>query len=170
MARLRGSESDLETLRAAHYTATDAVQAAQSAMYEANSEVSRLEAEIRYVVESRNRVQAQLAALTSQREQWQARCAQSEEALALAEEELVIAEERAATAQDQAAEQNDALPALESRWRDAQNLLNQPGRRFVDPSSILNAKGIATGGAIENYTIEWERFGRRYSGGIRVTF
>ncbi|QHE92353.1 chromosome segregation protein SMC [Pandoraea fibrosis] len=125
MARLRGSESDLETLRAAHYTATDAVQAAQSAMYEANSEVSRLEAEIRYVVESRNRVQAQLAALTSQREQWQARSAQSEEELALAEEELIIAEERAATAQDQAAEQNDALPALEAGWRDAQNLLNE---------------------------------------------
>ncbi|VVE47988.1 Chromosome partition protein Smc [Pandoraea capi] len=125
MARLRGSESDLETLRAAHYTATDAVQAAQGAMYEANSEVSRLEAEIRYVVESRNRVQAQLAALTSQREQWQARSAQSEEELALAEEELIIAEERAATAQDQAAEQNEALPALESGWRDAQNLLNE---------------------------------------------
>ncbi|MDR3395933.1 MAG: chromosome segregation protein SMC [Pandoraea sp.] len=125
MARLRGSESDLETLRAAHYTATDAVQAAQGAMYEANSEVSRLEAEIRYVVESRNRVQAQLAALTSQREQWQARSAQSEEELALAEEELIIAEERAATAQDQAADQNDALPALESGWRDAQNLLNE---------------------------------------------
>ncbi|EON15682.1 MULTISPECIES: chromosome segregation protein SMC [Pandoraea] len=125
MARLRGSEADLETLRAAHYTATDAVQAAQSAMYEANSEVSRLEAEIRYVVESRNRVQAQLAALTSQREQWQARSAQSEEELALAEEELVIAEERAATAQDQAADQNDALPALEAGWRDAQNLLNE---------------------------------------------
>lgn len=125
MSRLRGSESDLETLRAAHYTATDAVQAAQSAMYEANSEVSRLEAEIRYVVESRNRVQAQLAALTSQREQWQARSAQSEEELALAEEELIIAEERAATAQDQAADQNEALPALESRWRDAQNLLNE---------------------------------------------
>ncbi len=125
MSRLRGSESDLETLRAAHYTATDAVQAAQSAMYEANSEVSRLEAEIRYVVESRNRVQAQLAALTSQREQWQARSSQSEEELALAEEELIIAEERAATAQDQAADQNEALPALESGWRDAQNLLNE---------------------------------------------
>ncbi|MFJ2991553.1 chromosome segregation protein SMC [Pandoraea sp. NPDC087047] len=125
MSRLRGSESDLETLRAAHYTATDAVQAAQSEMYEANSEVSRLEAEIRYVVESRNRVQAQLAALTSQREQWQARSAQSEEELALAEEELIIAEERAATAQDQAADQNEALPALESGWRDAQNLLNE---------------------------------------------
>lgn len=125
MSRLRGSESDLETLRAAHYIATDAVQAAQSAMYEANSEVSRLEAEIRYVVESRNRVQAQLAALTSQREQWQARSAQSEEELALAEEELIIAEERAATAQDQAADQNEALPALESGWRDAQNLLNE---------------------------------------------
>lgn len=125
MARLRGSESDLETLRAAHYTATDAVQAAQSAMYEANSEVSRLEAEIRYVVESRNRVQAQLAALTAQREQWQARSGQAEEELAVAEEELIIAEERAATAQDQAADQNEALPALEAQWRDAQTALNE---------------------------------------------
>ena len=44
------------------------------------------------------------------------------------------------------------------------------GGPLVDPSGILNAKGIKTNGAIENYTIEWERFGRRYSGGIRVTF
>ncbi|GAB3628564.1 Chromosome partition protein Smc [Pandoraea terrae] len=125
MSRLRSSESDLETLRAAHYTTTDAVQSAQSAMYEANSEVSRLEAEIRYVVESRNRVQAQLAALTAQKEQWQARSSQAEEALAVSEEELLIAEERAARAQDDAAEQNEALPALEACWRDAQTVLNE---------------------------------------------
>lgn len=38
---------------------------------------------------------------------------------------------------------------------DASNLLNQPGRRFVRDSI---------------YTIEWERFGRRYTGGIRFNF
>ncbi len=38
---------------------------------------------------------------------------------------------------------------------DASNLLNNPGRRFVDQSQ---------------YTIEWERFGRRYTSGVRVNF
>ena len=38
-------------------------------LYEANAEVSRLEAEIKFIVESRNRVQAQIAALNAQREQ-----------------------------------------------------------------------------------------------------
>ena len=38
---------------------------------------------------------------------------------------------------------------------DASNLLNQPGRRFVRD---------------RQFTIEWERFGRRYTGGVRVTF
>ncbi len=38
---------------------------------------------------------------------------------------------------------------------DASNLINQPGRRFVRDS---------------RYTIEWERFGRRFTGGARVNF
>jgi TonB-dependent receptor len=52
---------------------------------------------------------------------------------------------------------------------DASNLLNNPGRRYSDPSNILRAQGIA---AQRNgqYTIEWERFGRRYSGGVRFNF
>lgn len=52
---------------------------------------------------------------------------------------------------------------------DASNLLNNPGRRFSDPSNILNAQGIPTQ-FNTRYTIEWERFGARYSGGIRVNF
>ncbi len=42
---------------------------------------------------------------------------------------------------------------------DASNLLNQPGRRYSDIWQQDKSR-----------TIEWERFGRRYSGGIRVTF
>jgi TonB-dependent receptor len=52
---------------------------------------------------------------------------------------------------------------------DATNLLNNPGRRYSDPANILNAQGIPT---VRNsqYTIEWERFGRRFAGGVRFTF
>ena len=41
-ARLREVEAQLETLRVAHYAASDAMQGAQGALYEANAEVSRL--------------------------------------------------------------------------------------------------------------------------------
>ncbi|HTH59202.1 MAG TPA: chromosome segregation protein SMC [Paraburkholderia sp.] len=123
-AKLREVEADLETLRVANYSASDAMQAAQGGLYEANAEVSRLEAEIRFIVESRNRVQAQIAALAAQREQWQAQAQKAQDDLADAEEQLAIAEEKAALAEEDAAAKQDALPALEARWRDAQTQLN----------------------------------------------
>ncbi len=52
---------------------------------------------------------------------------------------------------------------------DATNLLNKPGRRYSDPGNLLTATGIPTG-SNSAQTIEWERFGRRYAGGLRVTF
>lgn len=52
---------------------------------------------------------------------------------------------------------------------DASNLLNKPGRRFSDPGSLLRATGVPSKD-LSFYTIEYERFGRRYSGGVRFTF
>lgn len=52
---------------------------------------------------------------------------------------------------------------------DASNVLNNPGRRYSEPGNLLTAAGIKTP-TITSQTIEWERFGRRYSGGIRVNF
>ncbi len=52
---------------------------------------------------------------------------------------------------------------------DASNLLDNPGRRFAEPGNLLSAQGTPTAFQ-DNLTIEWERFGRRYSGGVRVTF
>jgi TonB-dependent receptor len=54
-------------------------------------------------------------------------------------------------------------------YADASNLLDQPGRRFSNPGGLLTASGIPTP-FIENLTVEYERFGRRYSAGVRVTF
>ncbi|AQG98406.1 chromosome segregation protein SMC [Burkholderia sp. KK1] len=124
-ARLREVEAQLETLRVAHYSASDAMQGAQGSLYEANAEVSRLEAEIRFIVESRNRVQAQIAALTAQREQWQAQAQKAHDEIDTATEALAEGEEKAAIAQENAAAKHDALPALEARWRDAQAQLNE---------------------------------------------
>jgi TonB-dependent receptor len=52
---------------------------------------------------------------------------------------------------------------------DATNLLNNPGRRYSEPGNLLTAIGTPTP-ALRSQTIEWERFGRRYGGGFRVTF
>ena len=52
---------------------------------------------------------------------------------------------------------------------DASNLLNKPGRRYSEPSNLLTASGTPTPRSSAQ-TIEWERFGRRYTGGVRVNF
>jgi TonB-dependent receptor len=52
---------------------------------------------------------------------------------------------------------------------DATNLLNNPGRRFAEPGNLLTATGTPTG-FTNSQTIEWERFGRRYAAGVRVSF
>lgn len=136
-AQLRHVEAELETLRAAHYAASDGMHAAQGALYEANAEVSKLEAEIRFVVESRNRVQAQIAALTAQREQWQGKSEQASDELAQAEEELALAEGRAVEAQQAVEQQSEALPALEAQWRDAQALLNEQRAAIMQAEQAL---------------------------------
>jgi TonB-dependent receptor len=62
--------------------------------------------------------------------------------------------------------------AINSRlevYFDASNILNNPGRRFSEPGNLLTATGTATG-FTDRQTIEWERFGRRFSGGIRFNF
>ena len=124
-------------MRAAHYAASDNMHAAQGALYEANAEVSKLEAEIRYVVESRNRVQAQIAALSAQGEQWREKAEQASEDLAQAEEELALSEGRTIEAQDTLAQRSDELPALEAQWREAQQLLNEQRAGIIQAEQAL---------------------------------
>lgn len=52
---------------------------------------------------------------------------------------------------------------------DASNLLNKPGRRYSEPGNLLTATGTPTP-ATNIYTIEYERFGRRYAAGVRINF
>ncbi|RZJ25564.1 MAG: chromosome segregation protein SMC, partial [Haliea sp.] len=120
VADLRRIESELETIRQAHYSAGDQVNQAQGLLYEASAEVGRLEAEIRFVVEGRQRVEQRLAQLKEQTAQWAAR---KDDALAETETlatQGVEAEEKAMLLAAQVEDQAQQLPDLEEALRQAQ--------------------------------------------------
>ena len=119
-AKLRHIETDLEHMRQAHYAAGDRMHVAQGHLYQTNSEIGSLEAQIKFVIESRSRLQAQLNSLTAQRDQWQRQGQQQQEELAEAEMHLEEHGMRVEQAQQAAQNQNDNLPALEQAWREAQ--------------------------------------------------
>ncbi|MDB5883806.1 MAG: smc, partial [Ramlibacter sp.] len=125
VADLRHIESDLETIRQAHYAAGDQVNQAQGQLYEASAEVGRLEAEIRFVVEGRQRVEQRLAQLKEQAAQWAAR---KEEAVgelqALATQEA-RADENAKLLAARLEEQARQLPGIEEALRQAQTTANE---------------------------------------------
>ena len=119
-AKLRHIEAELEHMRQAHYGAGDRLHQAQGNLYQTNSEIGSLEAQIRFVIESRNRLQSQLNSLTAQRDQWQRQGQQQQEELAEAELYLEEHGMRVEQAQHTAQQQHDMLPALEQAWREAQ--------------------------------------------------
>ncbi|MDP3170958.1 MAG: chromosome segregation protein SMC, partial [Polaromonas sp.] len=125
IADLRHIEADLETIRQAHYAAGDHVNQAQGKLYEASAEVGRLEAEIRFVVEGRQRVEQRLQQLKDQTAQWAARkddAAQETENLAA---QALQAEEQSELLAAQSEDQAGQLPALEEALRAAQAKANE---------------------------------------------
>ena len=120
VADLRHVESDLETIRQAHYAAGDQVNQAQGLLYEASAEVGRLEAEIRFVVEGRQRAEARLVQLKEQVAQWAARKDEAEAEIENLAAQGAEAEEKSITLAAQLEEQQGALPDLEEALRGAQ--------------------------------------------------
>jgi len=113
-ADVRASESKLESLRSAHYTAGDTLHQRQGEFYAANAEVTRLEQQLAYARENETRLDQQVAQITEQLAALSAQDAAlagdragAETALegALVAREAAAEEERAAGA---------ALPALEA--------------------------------------------------------
>ena len=125
VADLRHIESELETIRQAHYAAGDQVNQSQGRLYEASAEVGRLEAEIRFVVEGRQRVEQRLNTLKEQTALWAMRKDQAlQESETLAEQGL-DADEKEELLSAQVEEQAGQLPELEEALRQAQNKANE---------------------------------------------
>ncbi|WP_370682474.1 chromosome segregation protein SMC [Comamonas sp. GB3 AK4-5] len=125
MAELRHIEADLEAIRQAHYAAGDTVNQAQGKLYEATAEVGRLEAEIRYVVEGRQRVEQRLAQLAEQIDSWGVRRDEAEIELEQLAGQGMDAEEQAEMLAAQLEEQSLQLPDLEDAHRSAQTKANE---------------------------------------------
>lgn len=118
-AALRHLEADLESRRQAHYQAGDKVHSAQGRLYEAGALVSRLEAEIRHVVDSRSRVQARRSQLLAQQQEWLEQEAHCLEQIALTEDEIETIKAQAEVLQEQVDQARDRLPDIDTRVRAA---------------------------------------------------
>ncbi len=131
-ADLRAAENRLETLRAEHFKAGDALHERQGAFYAANAEVTRLEQQLEFARESEGRLSQQVAQITEQIAAFTAQlgaiasdalAGEREVEAALARREAAGEEERAAAA---------ALPALEAAVADASRALAEIQRQETE--------------------------------------
>ncbi len=125
VADLRHVEAELETIRQAHYAAGDEVNQFQGKLYEASAEVGRLEGEIRFVVEGRQRVEQRLVALKEQIAQWSTRREEASFEIENLEAQGMQAEEQAELLAAQVEEQAQQLPDVEEALRKAQQNANE---------------------------------------------
>ncbi|MBO9647178.1 MAG: chromosome segregation protein SMC [Variovorax sp.] len=123
-ADLRHVEAELETIRQAHYSSGDQVNQAQGKLYEASAEVGRLEGEIRFVVEGRQRVEQRLVQLREQIAQWNTRREDAESEIETLAGQGVNAEEQAELLAAQLEEHDARMPELEDAQQRAQNEAN----------------------------------------------
>ncbi len=124
MADLRHIEADLEAVRQAHYAAGDQVNQAQGLLYEASTDVGRLEAEIRFVVEGRQRVEQRLLTLKEQVGQWATRGDDARAEIERLAELAALGEEQTELLAAQVEEQAQRLPDLEEAVGKAQTAAN----------------------------------------------
>ncbi|GIZ51179.1 chromosome segregation protein SMC [Noviherbaspirillum aridicola] len=176
-AKLRHVETELEHMRQAHYAAGDRMHTAQGHLYQTNSEIGSLEAQIRFVVESRNRLQSQLNSLTAQRDQWQRQGQQQQEELSEAEMQLEERAMRVEQAQHAAQSQHDNLPALEQAWREAQLKTTESRARIMQVQQQIelesahqrNASGILANLASRRERLMQEKSGMAMPDGTHLS-
>src|SRR5437879_1313673 len=136
-AQLRHLESRVETARAAHYRAGDALNAAQAALYAANGEVARFESELRHVEETRQRLEGQHTERLAQLGSWREQRAQLTQALHMWAARAGTARERSTEAQTKLGEENARLPQAEQAFRPGQERLNETRSQLLQAESRL---------------------------------
>jgi chromosome segregation protein len=125
IAQLRHTESELDTVRQAHYAAGDSLHGAQGLLAEAALEASRLEERIRYVIDSRARVEQRMAELAAQDATWQQRNSEAQGEIESIAAKLAGADDAATTLAAQAEDHGQQLPSFEEAVRAAQAKSNE---------------------------------------------
>lgn len=130
-AQLRHIELELEQMRQTHYAVGDRMHQAQGHLYQTNAEIGSLEAQIRFVIESRTRLQNQIQTLKAQREQWLSQQRDLQDALRDAEAEVEELAMRTEQAAEMTQQHQDEIPDLEKAWRDAQSQSTESRARIM---------------------------------------
>jgi len=162
MADLRRIEADLESVRQAHYAAGDQVNQAQGLLYEASTEVGKLEAEIRFVIEGRQRVEQRLVSLKDQIAQWDTRRQDAATEIVQLEERGAQAREDGAVLAAQVEDHAQQLPELDDALRLAQSAAN--GQRDAvtqvqQQIQVLAAEQRSLQEQLRQFSIRRERLG-----------
>ena len=142
-ADLRAAEAALESIRQAHYQASDELHEAQGSLGEASAEVSRLEERIRFVVEGRERVRQRIAELQAQQAQWVERGEQARGDREGLEQQQVQGQEQSEILAAQVEEQAQRLPEIEDdlqRARDVAAAQRQAGQQVQQQIQLLAAE------------------------------
>ena len=166
-AKLRHVELDLERMRQAHFAVGDRLHTAQGHLYQTNSEIGSLEAQIKFVIESRSRLQNQIGTLTAQRNQWQAQGREYQEQIEEAEYLLEELGGRVEQSQMSAEAHNERIPSLEAAWRAAQEKTTLSRQRIMQAQQQIelssahqrNASNILQGLATRRERLQQEKNG-----------
>lgn len=166
-AKLRNVELSLEQMRQSHFAAGDRLHTAQGALYQTNAEIGSLEAKIKFVVESRTRLQSQLATLGAQREQWERQVSEYSEQISEAEFSLEELGAKVEEAQMMAEQKAESLPMLEQAWKEAQTRSTESRARIMQAQQQLelesahqrNANNILNGLAVRRERLQQEKSG-----------
>nr|WP_208296639.1 chromosome segregation protein SMC [Massilia sp. CCM 8734] len=166
-AKLRHVELDLEHLRQAHFSVGDRLHTAQGHLYQTNSEIGSLEAQIKFVIESRSRLHNQLLALNAQRNQWQAQSGDYQQQIEEAEYLLEELGGRVEQSQMNAEAQGERLPELDAAWRAAQHKTTESRARIMQAQQQIelesahqrNASNILNGLQTRRERLQQEKNG-----------
>ena len=127
LAQLRRTEADMASIRQAHFTAGDQVNQAQGHFYQAVEQVSRLEGDIRVVLETRRSVEQRRAQLAEQSVQWNLRREGAQSELAQIDLQIEQAGAQVHKQSEQGALQAQATPGLEAAMRAGQQQVQTQG-------------------------------------------
>ncbi len=158
LAEQRTLEADIETVRAAHYEAGDAVHAAQGGFYDANAEVARIEADIRLVAQSQLQLRERLGSIEALARRAQQQQEQAAEAIEYGREQLAQLTEQAETLEAVVAQLADQLPDAEVGVRSARAELDQARSQVAQSRQQLEMSALQSRKASESIdTLERRR-------------
>ena len=137
IAELRAVELRLQQERDAHYAANDRSNAAHAELARVNTEIGRLEAEIRQTVEARARLAAQIESLGQSRERRLQEAGQLQQRGRELDEAAALVRGRLAQAEQAVREQEAVLPGMERGGEAAREALSEARARAASAAQEI---------------------------------